>query len=154
MARIAAGNGDDQQQQPDPKVAELEARLAKYEQRDDRRELGQQLGIGDGQKIDAVRAVLEASPELQPSEALAIAQMRAPDLFGVENPAAFQPGTHGSLRPRGAGSTVRRGPKSLKERTADVIAIKDPIARKKAEYALFGAAAARACGWHIPGYTD
>jgi hypothetical protein len=151
MARIAAGNGDDEQQQSNPQVADMQKRLEQFERRDQARDTAAELGIPLEQAI-AVNEVRLNNPSLSTAEAFAIAQSRDPDAFGAMNPRAYNPGQHGSLRPRGGGVPPQQQPKSIKQRAQEIAAMPDPLKRMAAERHLIGSMAAKAAGWQYPDF--
>lgn len=125
---------------------QLLAKVQQIEEREHRRELQEQLSLGDPKQAEAVQAVLRANPELKPSEALTIASTRNAELFGGTDQRAFNPGQHGSLRPTGGGPPKVE---TLKDRVKK-IAEMPPILREQAEKKLHGKLLADTLGWQYP----
>jgi hypothetical protein len=146
--RLAALADSDQQQQKEL-FDDVKSQLAKYEQRDQARNTAQELGISIEQAV-AVNAVRSTSPGLSTAEAFAIAQGRYPDDFNVPNPRAYNPGQHGSLRPRGGGAPPQAQPLTIRQRAEQIRAMADPLKRAAAERHLIGSMAAKAAGWQYP----
>jgi hypothetical protein len=108
-----------------------------------RAELKQALNLATDEQIDAVEKVMQEAPALKVAEAAMLATTRNAELFGGKDPRAFDPGQHGSLRPRGAGPPP---PKSLKDRAKEVDAIADPVVRAREVQRLFGKELAKMAG--------
>lgn len=126
----------------------LQEQVRVIQEAEQRRELQRDLKLTEAEQVSLVQQILKASPDIKPSEALLIAQMRDPEKFGGTDKRGFDPSQHSSLRPNGAGAP--KVGKTLKERAGEIAKITNPIDRDRAEKQLHGKIVASLLGWQRP----
>jgi hypothetical protein len=103
LAALEKNKGEETDAQPASRQtddSDLRKQVAEIQHREHLRTLTSELGLADSKQAEAVAGIMAKNADLTPTEALSLAALRQPDIFGSAGGRGFDPNTHGGLRPR------------------------------------------------------